>query len=222
MNQPFLSDITMRHCHITTFRTCSPLILLHLVLFLRFIFPPWQSRIQIPKLAFAIRLLFICIFYGSIHIWLYTRTIDLSGDIEKNPGASPSFSQNFSICHWNLNSITAHSHVKISFLKAYLSVHKFDIVCLSETYLDHSVPLHDVNLEIQGYELVWSDHPSQHKRGGACIYFRNSLLLKILNIHYLQESISFELQVGSKICKFVSLYRSPSQTSDDNLQIILS
>ena len=37
----------------------------------------------------------------------------------------------------------------------------------------------------------------------------------ILNIHYLQESISFELQVGSKICKFVSLYRSPSQTSDD-------
>ena len=81
--------------------------------------------------------------------------------------------------------------------------------------LDHSVPLHDVNLERQGYELVWSDHPSQHKRGGVCIYFRNSLPLKILNIHYLQESISFELQVGSKICKFVCLYRSPSQTSDD-------
>ena len=68
---------------------------------------------------------------------------------------------------------------------------------------------------MQGYELVRSDHPSQLKSGGACIYFRNSLPLKILNIHYLQESISFELQVGSKICKFVSLYRSPSQTSDD-------
>ena len=68
---------------------------------------------------------------------------------------------------------------------------------------------------LQGYELVRSDHPSQHKRNGACIYFRNSLPLKILNIHYLQESISFELQVGSKICKFVSLYRSLSQTSDD-------
>ena len=88
-------------------------------------------------------------------------------------------------------------------------------MCLSETYLDPSVPLHDVNLEIQSYELVRSDHPSQHKRGGACIYFRNFLPLKMLNIHYLQESISFELQVGSKICKFVSLYRSPSQTSDD-------
>ena len=65
------------------------------------------------------------------------------------------------------------------------------------------------------YELVRSDHQSQHKRGGVCIYFGNSLPLKILNIHYLRESISFELQVGSKICKFVSLYRSLSQTSDD-------
>ena len=27
--------------------------------------------------------------------------------------------------------------------------------------------------------------------------------------------MSFELQVGSKICEFVSLYRSPSQTSND-------
>ena len=120
MNQPFLSDITLRHCHITTFRTCSPLVLLHLVLFLRFIFRPRPSRIQILKLAFAIRLLFICIFYGSIHIWLYTRIIDLSGDIEKNPGPRHSSCENFLICHWNLNSVTAHSYVKISLLKAYL------------------------------------------------------------------------------------------------------
>ena len=136
---------------------------------------------------------------------LYTRIIDLSGDIEKSPGPRSS-SQNFSICHWNLNGIIAHSYVKISLLKAYFSVHKFDIVCLSETYLDTSVPVRDINLEIQGYELVRSDHPSQHKRGGVCIYFRNSLPLKILNINYLQESITSELQVGSKIYNFVSLY----------------
>ena len=87
---------------------------------------------------------------------------------------------------------------------------------MSETYLDTSVPLHDVNLKIQGYELVQSDNPSQHKRGGGvCIYFRNFLPLKIPSIHYLQESISFELQVGSKICKFVSLYWSPGLTGDN-------
>ena len=54
----------------------------------------------------------------------------------------------------------------------------------------------------------------QHKSGDRCIYFRNFLPPKILSIHYLQESVSFELQVGSKICKFFSLYRSPRQTSD--------
>ena len=102
MNQLFFSDITMRQCHITTYRTCSPLVLLHLVLFLRFIFRSRQSRIQILKLVIAMRLSFICIFYGSIHILSHTRTIDLSGEIEKNPGPRPSFSQNFSIYHWNL------------------------------------------------------------------------------------------------------------------------
>ena len=130
----------------------------------------------------------------------------LSGYIESNAEPWPNSSQNFSICHWNLNSITVRSYVKILLLKAYLSIHKFDIVSLSEIYLDPSVPLHDVNLEEQGYELVRSDHPSQHKRGGVCIYIRNSLPLKIQNIHYLQGSIRFELQVGAKICKFVSLY----------------
>ena len=226
MEQPFLSDITMHQCYITTSCTCSSLALLHLLLFLCFTFPSQQFRIQILKLAFAIRHLFICIFYGSIHIWWLTCVINLSK--KKNPGPRPSTFQRFLICYWNLNSITVHSYVKIYLLKAYLSILKFYIVCLSETYLDPNVPLNDVNLKIQGYELVQSDQPSQHKRGGVCIYFRNSLPLKILNIHYLQESISFELQVGSKIYKFVFLYLSLSQTSDDfekftdNLELTLN
>ena len=43
----------------------------------------------------------------------------------------------------------------------------------------------------------------------------------------LSRKRSFELQVGSKICKFVSLYRSPSETSDgfekftDNFELTL-
>ena len=84
-----------------------------------------------------------------------------------------------------------------------------------------------MNLGIQGYEFFRSDYLSQHKRGTVCIYFRNSLSLKILNIHYLQESIRFELQIDSKMCKFVSLYRSPSQASDafekfrDNFKLTL-
>ena len=33
MSQPFFFDITMHQCHLTTFRTCSTLILLNPVLF---------------------------------------------------------------------------------------------------------------------------------------------------------------------------------------------
>ena len=138
----------MRQCYITTFRACSRLVLLR-----RFIYPPRQFKIQILKLVFAIRLLFIYIFYGSIHIWLYTRTVDLNGDIEKNPGPTLSSSEKFSICHGNLNSITAHSYVKVSLLKGYFLIHKFNIVCLLEIYFYPSVPLHDANLDIQGYEI---------------------------------------------------------------------
>ena len=34
-------------------------------------------------------------------------------------------------------------------------------------------------------------------------------------MNYLSDSILFELQIGSKICNFISLYRSPSQTADN-------
>ena len=40
-----------------------------------------------------------------------------------------------SIWHWNLNSISAHNYAKIYLLKAYIAIHKFDIICMSETYV---------------------------------------------------------------------------------------
>ena len=52
--------------------------------------------------------------------------------------------QNFAIFHWNINSVTAHN-----FLKAYLTIGKTDIVCLSGAYLDSSFPVNDENLVIQ-------------------------------------------------------------------------
>ena len=68
---------------------------------------------------------------------------------------------------------------------------------------------------IPGFDLFRVDHPSNTRRGGVCIYYRNSLPLKILNIQYLHECINFEIRIGGKLCRFVSLYRSPSQSQDD-------
>ena len=59
--------------------------------------------------------------------------------------------QNLSICHWNLNSICAHNYIKVNLLRAYLSIHKFDIIRHSETYLDSTIRSDDGNLSIPGY-----------------------------------------------------------------------
>ena len=79
----------------------------------------------------------------------------------------------FHFCHWNLNSISSHNYVKISLLKAYITVHKFDIICLSETYLDSSTRPDDDNLEIEGYDIARADNPANTERGGVCIYYKN-------------------------------------------------
>ena len=118
------------------------------------------------------------------------------------------------ICHWNLNSIAGHNFAKLVLLKAYNSVYKFDIICLSETYLDSNILPDDSNLKIPGYNLVRSDHPSNKKRGGACIYYKSYLPLRIIDINYLSECVRFELMVGDKLCNFIALYRSPSQSQD--------
>ena len=59
------------------------------------------------------------------------------------------------------------------------------------------------------------DHPSDVKRGGVCIYYKTMLPLKILSTNFLQECINFEVCIGNKICRFIHLYRTPSQSQDE-------
>ena len=118
------------------------------------------------------------------HFWICKLQVLSSDDVKLNPGPKPNSGQNFSICHWNVNSIPAHNFSKISLLSAYNSLQNFDIICLSETYLDSSIIPQDSNLEIQGYMLIRADHLSNVKRGGVCVYYKNHLPLKLLNINY--------------------------------------
>ena len=151
----------------------------------------------------------------SLLPWLYSLLILLSADVELNPVPKRASSSNISICHWNLNSISVHNFTKSFLLKAYIAIHKFDIICLSETYLDYSTTSNDDNLAISGYNLIRSDHPSNNKRSGISIYYKIFLPLRVLSIQYLQECINFELNIGGKICNFISLYKSPSQTQNE-------
>ena len=112
-----------------------------------------------------------------------------------------------SFCHWSLNSLPAHNFSKMLLLKAYNAIYKYDFICLSETYLDSSIPSDHVSLELEGYKLVRADHPNNVKRGGVCIYYKESLPVKVINLPYLQEA----LLLKNNYIKSLSLSQSKQQ-----------
>ena len=135
------------------------------------------------------------------------------GNVEVNP--VPQHWTSLSFCHRNLNSISAHDFVKAPLLEAYNAIHKFDIIRLSETFLNGFLQNDDVSLVLDGYKLVTADNPSDLKRGGVCIYFKESLPIKVLNITNLHECLVCELSLNGRRSYIVSLYRSPSQSSNE-------
>ena len=69
-------------------------------------------------------------------------------------------------CHWNVNSILAHG--KLSLLTAYNSTQHYDIIYISEIYLDSSID--ENTLKFDGYSLIRADHPGNMKGDGVfCI-----------------------------------------------------
>ena len=89
------------------------------------------------------------------------------------------------------------------------------MICLSKCYLDASVSSDHVNLNETSYELVRANNPGNVKRGGECVYFKESLPMRCLPNSYLKEIFILEISINSKRGYIVSLYRSPSQTSDE-------
>ena len=94
-------------------------------------------------------------------------------DIEINPGPKEKLSKCFSCCHWNVNSILAHN--KLSLLTACNSALNYDLICLTETYLDSKVDPN--NILINGYNLLRVHHPDNVKRRGVCLYDRENSTL---------------------------------------------
>ena len=80
--------------------------------------------------------------------------------------------------------------------------------------LDRTISNDEIFIEGFSREIFRSDHPSNTKVGGACVYFRASLPIKRRgDLEELQESIVTEIIISRKKVFFVTLYRSPSQNS---------
>ena len=83
-------------------------------------------------------------------------------------------------------------------MRAYNSVYGYDFLFVSETFLNSSFESNDKDLMIDGYNLIRSDHPSNTKRGGACIFFKEFLAVRILNITSLTECLVCKVKIRNK------------------------
>ena len=136
------------------------------------------------------------------------------GNIELNPG--PKSCDNFSLCHWNLNSIAVHDFSKLSYLQP------VTLTYLSKTYLGSSIPQDDPRLNLSGYNLVRGDSLSNNERGGVGIYFKETLAIRPVPTNSLKECLLLEVFIGNKKGFVLSLYRSPSQSQEEFYDFLFS
>ena len=174
--------------------------------FYRHVHPLIKMNKKLLSFSFDLRLILMNFFYSFFSEILLL----LHGDIETNPDPNKKY-KSFTCCHWNVNSLAAHNMLKLSSIAAYNSIHKYDFICISETYLDSSDQSVDRDISINGYNLIRADHPSNNKRGGVCIYHRESLAVQLVKINYLNECLLCEVSFNNKKGHIAALFRSPSQ-----------
>ena len=63
--------------------------------------------------------------------------------------------------------------------------------------------------------MVRADHPNNVKRGGVCAYGRETLPFRNFSNSYLSECLTLEVIISNKKGYVITLYWSPSQTSDE-------
>ena len=115
-----------------------------------------NPNISINHVLYQTIINFFLYYFFIAHILLI-----LGNDKARNPGSNKE--HNF-ICHWNIGSIVVRRFEKLSLLKVYNAIHNFDIICLSETFLDSSYSSEDHDLTLDNYKLIRADNPLDIKR----------------------------------------------------------
>ena len=124
-----------------------------------------------------------------------------------NPGPKKDSSKrNFSIAHWNLNSIIAKNFVKLSQLEASNTLHSCDLICLSGTWVDSTTSIDSNDLSLKGYNLHRVDDPDNVKKGGVSVYYKEILALQFLQAKLDQYIVSEVTFKNKKKGHVISLY----------------
>ena len=162
--------------------------------------------------------------FTAVTGWLYFLIL-LAGDIELNPGpyspdislssdssGSPMdvsvFESNFSVVHYNVQSLLN----KIDLLQVELS--HFDVIALSETWL--SLSIDDTDLKLLNYQSPFRKDRQTNNYGGVIVYVRDNIPCKRrpdLEVQGL-ESLWLELRLKSKVVLFGTFYRPPNSSNE--------
>ena len=140
---------TMEHCYIT--------ILGHQFWVFHFLckFGDWKDGIFWPFIKFSPEVIFHLewkSYYALIPAKFYWKVEDLRIDFIFLELSFSSIWQNVCnrfcssikpndnsfVFHWNVNSIPCHNFQKMAVLKSFVAMHKFDIICISETFLNNT------------------------------------------------------------------------------------
>ena len=132
ISYPFLVNILY---HYYLFVLFSVLLIMPLLIIIT------QMAAKTARIFFSV--LFLIITTANVIIWLQMFLLFSCWDVEVSPGSKKYiyiyiyiYQENFSICHWNLNTFLVHNYAKLWLFKGYVNYHNFDIVYLSESYLD--------------------------------------------------------------------------------------
>lgn len=104
-------------------------------------------------------------FFQIVLARLFSLLVMLRRDVEVNPGTK----RKSKTGRLFLNSISTYNYCKLFFLNSCNSLHKFDIICLSETYRNSETSYDDNSLEMPGYNIIRDDYSSNTEHGGVCV-----------------------------------------------------
>ena len=133
-------------------------------------------------------------------------------DVEVNPGPRKAKLNSFSCCHWNV-SLISHKMAKLSQMKHIILFIIMIWFVYLKNYFDSSISVEDTRIQLDVYSLIRADHPSNKKRGGISIYYKESLDVKVLDVSFMNECILCEVLVQNKRGYVADIYRSPSQNN---------
>ena len=133
-----------------------------------------------------------------------------SSNTEINPEPKKKETRFFTCLHWNINSTLAHN--KLTLLQAYNTIQYYDILCISEIYLDSSISNDGTIFSLPGYNLARSDPPGNVK-SSVCLYYKEKLSLRMINVSFLAQCVLCEVTLQRQKGQVIVIYRSPSQTA---------